>query len=87
MYKDLIKRLRYAASYDERLVIEDCKEAADVIEELSKKRVGTYHKLKATQRSYSFVCNSCGSMYPYLTKCCPNCGVEYINKEPQKDGE
>lgn len=34
MYKDLIKRLRYAASYDERLVIEDCKEAADAIEEL-----------------------------------------------------
>lgn len=85
MYKDLIKRLRYAASYDERLVIEDCKEAADVIEELSKKRVGTYHRLKATQRSYSFVCNSCESIYPYLTKCCPNCGVEYIDEEPTKE--
>lgn len=37
MYEKLVKRLRYAASYDDRLVIEDCKEAADAIEELSKK--------------------------------------------------
>lgn len=56
--------------------------AADAIEELSKKRVGTWHRVKASQRSYSFVCNSCGSMYPYLTRCCPNCGVEYIDEEP-----
>jgi hypothetical protein len=60
-------------------------EAADVIEELSKKRVGTWHRVKASQRSYSFVCNSCGSMYPYLTRCCPNCGVEYIDEEPPKE--
>lgn len=37
MYDDLIQRLRYAASYDERIVIQDCKDAADVIEEMSKK--------------------------------------------------
>lgn len=55
------------------------------IEELSKKRVGTWHRVKASQRSYSFVCNSCGSMYPYLTRCCPNCGVEYIDEEPPKE--
>ena len=61
--------------------------AADAIEELSKKRVGTWRRFKATQRSYSFVCNSCGFMYPYLTRCCPNCGVEYIDEEPPKDGE
>ncbi len=36
MYEELIKRLRYAASYDERIVIQDCKEAADAIEELSR---------------------------------------------------
>ena len=59
--------------------------AADAIEELSKKRVGTWHRVKASQRSYSFVCNSCGSMYPYLTRCCPNCGVEYIDEEPPKE--
>jgi lipopolysaccharide biosynthesis regulator YciM len=59
--------------------------AADAIEELSKKRVGTWHRVKATQRSYSFVCNSCGFMYPYLTRCCPNCGVEYIDEEPPKE--
>ena len=35
MYDDLAKRLRYAASYDERIVIETCKEAADAIEELT----------------------------------------------------
>lgn len=62
-------------------------ETADVIEKLSKKRVGTWHRFKATQRSYSFVCNSCGSMFPYLTRCCPNCGVEYINEEPPKEGK
>ena len=37
MNDDLVKRLRYAASYDERIVIETCKEAADVIEELVRK--------------------------------------------------
>ena len=36
MYDELIKRLRYAASYDERIVIQDAKDAADVIEELQK---------------------------------------------------
>ena len=36
MYEELVKRLRYAASYDERIVIQDCKEAADAIEELLK---------------------------------------------------
>ncbi len=35
MYDDIVKRLRYAASYDERIVIETCKEAAEAIEELS----------------------------------------------------
>ncbi len=34
MYDNLVERLRYAASYDERIVIETCKEAADEIEEL-----------------------------------------------------
>lgn len=34
LYDDLVKRLRYAASYDERIVIETCKEAADAIEKL-----------------------------------------------------
>lgn len=36
MYDDLVKRLRDAASYDERIVIETCKEAADAIENTSK---------------------------------------------------
>ena len=34
MYEELVKRLRWAASYDERIVIQDAKDAADVIEEL-----------------------------------------------------
>ena len=58
--------------------------AADVIEEISEKRTGTWHRIKATQRSYSFVCNTCGKVYPHLTKCCPFCGVEYIDEEPSK---
>lgn len=89
MYKELIKRLREKAcafDYDGRPDIAcDYEQSADAIEELSKKRVGTWHRVKATQRSYSFVCNSCGSMYPYLTRCCPNCGVEYIDEEPLKE--
>ena len=79
MYEDLIKRLR---THNGMALNETLDEAADAIEELSKKRVGTWHRVKATQRSYSFVCNSCGFMYPYLTRCCPNCGVEYIDEEP-----
>ena len=34
MYDELIKRLRWCASYDPRIVIQDCNEAADAIEEL-----------------------------------------------------
>lgn len=34
MYEDLIKRLRYAVTYDPRIVVQDCKDAADIIEEL-----------------------------------------------------
>lgn len=34
MYEELVKRLRWAASYDERIVIQDAKDAADAIEEL-----------------------------------------------------
>lgn len=34
MYAELVKRLRRCASYDPRLVIQDCEEAADAIEEL-----------------------------------------------------
>lgn len=64
--------------------LEEWAKEADAIEELSKKRVGTWHRFKATQRSYFFVCNSCGSICPYLTRCCPNCGVEYIGEEPPK---
>jgi len=95
MYEDLVKRLRTCGN---SLSCNKCKwrpecagiseafrKAADAIEELSKKRVETWHRVKATQRSYSFVCNSCGSMYPYLTRCCPNCGVEYIDEEPPKE--
>ena len=37
MYDKLVKRLRYAASYDERIVIETCKEAADAIEEMNRR--------------------------------------------------
>ena len=81
MYEELIKSLR--TDHDKYFARD--MEAADVIEELSKKRVGTWHRFKATQRSYSFVCNSCGSIYPYLTRCCPNCGVEYIDEEPPKE--
>lgn len=85
MYDELIKRLREctAEMNGEKTLWH---QAADAIEELSKKRVGTWHRVKASQRSYSFVCNSCGSMYPYLTRCCPNCGVEYIDEEPPKEG-
>ena len=89
MYEELIKRLRetsmdFGESDHVSVLLLD---AANAIEELWKKRVGTWHRVKATQRSYYFVCNSCGFMYPYLTRCCPNCGVEYIDEEPQKDGE
>ena len=82
MYEDLIKRLREAPSAwrDAELHYK----AADAIEELSKKRTGKWHRVKATQRSYSFVCNTCGKMYPHLTKCCPFCGVEYIDEEPSE---
>ena len=33
-YNELIQRLRYAASYDPCIVVQDCKDAADAIEEL-----------------------------------------------------
>ena len=83
MYEALVKRLRELPPESFTFEIMGAMhEAADAIEELSKKRVGTWHRVKATQRSYSFVCNSCGFMYPYLTRCCPNCGVEYIDEEP-----
>ena len=89
MYKELIERLNEKARIcDENLDVDTAvilEQAGCAIAELSKKRVGTWHRLKATQRSYFFVCNSCGSMYPYLTRCCPNCGVEYIGEEPTKD--
>lgn len=84
MYEELIKRLKSESTLPFS-AIKDMRDAASVIEELSKKRVGTWHRVKATQRSYSFVCNSCGFMYPYLTRCCPNCGVEYIDEEPPKE--
>ena len=61
------------------------KEAAAVIEELQKPKTGTWHRVKASKRSYMFVCNSCDKMYPYLTRCCPNCGVLYIDEEPPKE--
>lgn len=34
MHDELIKRLRYAVTYDPRIVVQDCKDAADIIEEL-----------------------------------------------------
>ena len=71
--------------HDNKTLSGTYKEAADAIEELSKKRVGTWHRFKATQRSYSFVCNSCGSICLYLTRFCPNCGVEYIGEEPPEE--
>lgn len=101
MYEEIVKALRncdfpYDVHYCRKCVCQlehggscDCRRlfprAADAIEELSKKRVGTWHRVKASQRSYSFVCNSCGSMYPYITRCCPNCGIEYIDEEPPKE--
>lgn len=92
MYEELVKRLREESEIERWLQPHSANEtpkllddAADAIEELSKKRVGTWNRVKATQRSYSFVCNSCGSMFPYLTRCCPNCGVEYIDEEPPKE--
>ena len=36
MYDELIERLRRCASYDPRFVIQDCEDAADAIEDLSK---------------------------------------------------
>ena len=81
MYEELIKSLR--TDHDKYFARD--MEAEDVIAKLNKKRIGTWHRFKATQRSYFFVCNSCGSMYPYLTRCCPNCGVEYIDEEPPKE--
>lgn len=33
-YNELIQRLRYAASYDPCVVVQDCKDAADAIEKL-----------------------------------------------------
>lgn len=33
-YNELIQRLRYAASYDPCIVVQDCKDAADAIEKL-----------------------------------------------------
>ena len=84
MYDELIKRLREEADCPDNFPEDSClmREAADAIAELSKKRTGTWHRVKATQRSYSFVCNTCGKMYPQLTRCCPFCGVEYIDEEP-----
>lgn len=38
MYEELVKRLRWAASYDERIVIQDAKDAADTIEELQRQK-------------------------------------------------
>jgi rubrerythrin len=92
MYEELVNRLREESEIERWLQPHSANEtpkllddAADAIEELSNKRVGTWHRVKVTQRSYSFVCNSCGSMFPYLTRCCPNCGVEYIDEEPPKE--
>lgn len=91
MYEELVKRLNEKArvcdenwDVDTAVILE---QAANAIAELSNKRVGTWHRVKATQRSYSFVCNSCGYMFPYLTRCCSNCGVEYIDEEPTKKEE
>ncbi len=84
MYDELIKRLRDCTSEQNGEKTLWC-QAADAIDELSKKRVGTWHRIKASGRGYSFICNSCGMMYPYLTKCCPFCGVEYIDEEPPKE--
>ena len=61
------------------------KEAAAAIEDLQKPKTGTWHRVKASKRSYMFVCNFCHKMYPYLTRCCPNCGVLYIDEEPPKE--
>ena len=36
MYDELIERLRRCASYDPRFVIQDCEDAADAIEDLSR---------------------------------------------------
>lgn len=47
---DLIKRLRWCASYDPQIVIQDCNEAADVIEVLSMKLHGANAAIAGMQR-------------------------------------
>ena len=96
MYDELVKRLRDAAKMSDALAVllphsegnataKLYNEAADAIEELSKKRVGTWHRIKGTKKSYLFICNSCGEMYPYLTACCPFCGVKYKGERVPKE--
>ena len=70
MYEDLIKRLRYAASYAERIVIQDCKEAADAIEELSKQR----------DRAYDRLCGWCG-VCPVDRRNVEDCEIAMIGPE------
>ena len=82
--EDLIKRLRYAASYDERLVIEDCKEAADAIEELLKaaKAMHTWIFLNSADEQAAYdECGLSDEMNAVL-----GYGGQFV-VEPPKDGE
>lgn len=96
MYEELVKKIRHCATdpmhclscgedKDGRCFKRLMMHAADAIEELQKPKTGTWHRVKASKRSYMFVCNSCDKMYPFLTRCCPNCGVLFIDEEPPKE--
>ena len=80
--KDLIPESRSNSKYYTAKVLA---EAAEAIEELQKPKMGTWHRVKASKRSYMFVCNSCDKIFPYLTRCCPNCGEEFERITIPKD--
>lgn len=55
MYEELVKRLRYAAGYDERIVIQDAKDAADAIEDLAKKHEAQRENLIALMNAHDWI--------------------------------
>ncbi len=88
MYEELLKRLRYAASYDECFVIQDCKEAADAIEELSAKvKSLQFFEDNISKLPNCNTClkkNLCEFMPEYGEYCRINCPAWLGEPEPSK---
>lgn len=74
MYDELIKRLRRCASYDPRFVIQDCKDAADAIEELQKQR--------DEWESHAALAESFAQGWIPVTERLPNCNGCYLVWRP-----